>query len=230
MRLATMLAVGAATGGIGRLGPAAVRRGAKYLGSTDIAGALGPQVGEIVSTIRGDLLDAGKAAAAAAVSSRIESLSDNLHERAETLRDPEAAVAGAGEAVGKAGKQTVGRAGEETVGRLRRRGRRADVEEDAERDEEERSNGEEERSNGEEERSNGRTGRARPRRRARSEADEGREPEDEYQEDEDEEPDEDELDEPVAGETDDLGEEEEAEEPAPRRRRTSRSPVTRTRR
>ena len=223
MRLATMLAVGAATGGIGRLGPAAVRRGAKYLGSTDIAGALGPQVGEIVSTIRGDLLDAGKAAAAAAVSSRIESLSDNLHERAETLRDPEAAVAGAGEAVGKAGKQTVGRAGEETVGRLRRRGRRADVEEDAERDEEERSNGEEERSNG-------RTGRARPRRRARSEADEGREPEDEYQEDEDEEPDEDELDEPVAGETDDLGEEEEAEEPAPRRRRTSRSPVTRTRR
>ena len=215
MRLATMLAVGAATGGIGRLGPAAVRRGAKYLGSTDIAGALGPQVGEIVSTIRGDLLDAGKAAAAAAVSSRIESLSDNLHERAETLRDPEAAVAGAGEAVGKAGKQTVGRAGEETVGRLRRRGRRADVEEDAERDEEERSNG--------------RTGRARPRRRARSEADEGREPEDEYQEDEDEEPDEDELDEPVAGETDDLGEEE-AEEPAPRRRRTSRSPVTRTRR
>ncbi len=237
MRLATMLAVGAATGGIGRLGPAAVRRGAKYLGSTDIAGALGPQVGEIVSTIRGDLLDAGKAAAAAAVSSRIESLSDNLHERAETLRDPEAAVAGAGEAVGKAGKQTVGRAGEETVGRLRRRGRRADVEEDAERDEEERSNGEEERSNGEEERSNGeeersngRTGRARPRRRARSEADEGREPEDEYQEDEDEEPDEDELDEPVASETDDLGEEEEAEEPAPRRRRTSRSPVTRTRR
>jgi hypothetical protein len=222
MRLATMLAVGAATGGIGRLGPAAVRRGAKYLGSTDIAGALGPQVGEIVSTIRGDLLDAGKAAAATAVSSRIESLSDNLHERAETLRNPEAAVAGAGEAVGKAGKQTVGRAGEETVGRLRRRGRRADAEEDAERDEEERSDGEEERSNG-------RTGRARPRRRARSEADEGREPEDEYQEDEDEEPDEDELDEPVAGETDDLGEEE-AEEPAPRRRRTSRSPVTRTRR
>jgi hypothetical protein len=215
MRLATMLAVGAATGGIGRLGPAAVRRGAKYLGSTDIAGALGPQVGEIVSTIRGDLLDAGKAAAATAVSSRIESLSDNLHERAETLRNPEAAVAGAGEAVGKAGKQTVGRAGEETVGRLRRRGRRADAEEDAERDEEERSDGEEERSNG-------RTGRARPRRRARSEADEG-------QEDEDEEPDEDELDEPVAGETDDLGEEE-AEEPAPRRRRTSRSPVTRTRR
>jgi hypothetical protein len=222
MRLATMLAVGAATGGIGRLGPAAVRRGAKYLGSTDIAGALGPQVGEIVSTIRGDLLDAGKAAAATAVSSRIESLSDNLHERAETLRNPEAAVAGSGEAVGKAGKQTVGRAGEETVGRLRRRGRRADTEEDAERDEEERSDGEEERSNG-------RTGRARPRRWARSEADEGREPEDEYQEDEDEEPDEDELDEPVAGETDDLGEEE-AEEPAPRRRRTSRSPVTRTRR
>jgi hypothetical protein len=221
MRLATMLAVGAATGGIGRFGPAAVRRGAKYLGSTDIAGALGPQVGEIVSTIRGDLLDAGKAAAATAVSSRIESLSDNLHERAETLRNPEAAVAGAGEAAGRAGQETVGRAGEETLGRLRRRGRRADTEEDAERDDDAERD--------EEERSNGRGGRARPRRSARSEADEGREPEDEYKEYEDEEPDEDELDEPPADEADDLGEEE-AEEPAPRRRRTSRSPVTRTRR
>jgi hypothetical protein len=219
MRLATMLALGAATGGIGGLGPAALRRGAKYLGSTDIAGALGPQVGEIVSTIRGDLLDASKAAAATAVSSRIESLSDNLHERAETLRNPEAAAAGAGAAAGRAGRETAGRAGEQTVGRLRRRDRGADVEDEAERDEEERSNG--------------RTGRARPRRRSRSEADEGREPEDEYQEYDDEEPDEDELDEPRAGETDDLGEEEaeaEAEEPAPRRRRASRSPVARTRR
>jgi hypothetical protein len=206
MRLATMLALGAATGGIGRLGPAAVRRGAKYLGSTDIAGALGPQVGEIVSTIRGDLLDAGKAAAATAVSSRIESLSDNLHERAETLRSPEAAVAGAGEAAG--------RAGQETVGRLRRRGRRADTEEDAEQDEEERSNG--------------RSRRAKPPRSARSESDEAEEPEDEYEGDEVDEAD-DELDESPADEADDL-DEEEAEEPAPRRRRTSRSPVTRSRR
>ena len=76
MRVATMLALGAATGGLGGLGPAVLKRGMKYLGSTDVAGALGPQVNEIVSTIRGDLLDAGKAAATSAVSSRIDSLSD----------------------------------------------------------------------------------------------------------------------------------------------------------
>ena len=70
VRLVTMLALGAAAaGGVGKLGPAALRQGAKYLGKTDIAGALGPQVTEIVDTIRGDLLDAGKAAAAAAVTS-----------------------------------------------------------------------------------------------------------------------------------------------------------------
>ena len=135
MRLATMLAIGAATGGVGKFGPIAMRRGAKYLGSTDLVGALGPQVGEqvgdIVSTIRGELLDASKAAAVAAVSSRIESLSDSLHDRAETLRNPEAAVADvgdevgdtvgqAGEAVGGAG-ETVGRGAGEGVGRLRRR-------------------------------------------------------------------------------------------------------------
>ena len=225
MRLATMLAVGAATGGAARLGPAALKQGTKYLGKTDIAGALGPQVTEIVDTIRGELLDAAKGAAAAAVTSRIDSLSDSLHDRAETLRNPEAAVgkAGetAGETVGRAG-ETVGRAGETvgraggSLGRLRRRGRRADQEEDAELDQDEER---------EEERSNGRVRRGRPpvRRGARSESDEDEEPQDEY---EDEEPLEDEADEAPA----DEGDEEEAEEPAPRRRRTTRSPVARTRR
>ena len=95
MRLATMLAIGAATGGAGKFGPIAIRRGAKYLGSTDLVGALGPQVGgqvgDIVSTIRGELLDASKAAAVAAVSSRIESLSDSCTtapKRCATLRLP----------------------------------------------------------------------------------------------------------------------------------------------
>ena len=114
MRMATMLALGAATGGLGKLGPAVLKRGAKYLGSTDIASTFGPQVNEIVSTIRGDLLDAGKAAATTAVSSRIDSLSDTLHDRAEGFRNPEAAMAGAGQAAGKAGA-TVGR------GRIRQR-------------------------------------------------------------------------------------------------------------
>src|SRR5690242_7500241 len=137
MRLATMLAAGAATGGAAKFGPAALRQGTKYLGKTDIAGALGPQVTEIVNTVRGELLDAAKGAATAAVTSRIDSLSENLHDRAETLKNPEAAVDKAGETVGRAG-ETVGRA----TG-LRRRRREADVEDEAEPDldSEERGNG-----------------------------------------------------------------------------------------
>jgi hypothetical protein len=209
MRLATMLAVGAATGGAAKLGPAALRQGTKYLGKTDIAGALGPQVTEIVNTVRGELLDAAKGAATAAVTSRIDSLSDNLHERAETLKNPEAAVDKAGETVGRAG-ETAGRAGK-TVGRatgLRRRRREADVEDEAEPD-----------LDGEEQ-GNGRVERKRSR-ASEEPTDEYDEPADDYEEEDvDEEP------------ADDAGEleEEEAEEPAPRRRRTTRSPVVRARR
>jgi len=101
MRLATMLAIGAATGGAARLGPAVMRQGAKYLGKTDIAGALGPPVTEIVDTVRGDLLDAAKGAAAAAVTSRIDSVSASLHDRAETLRNPGAAAGKAGQKAGE---------------------------------------------------------------------------------------------------------------------------------
>src|SRR5262249_33648572 len=204
MRLATMLAFGAATGGAAKLGPAALRQGTKYLGKTDIAGALGPQVTEIVNTVRGELLDAAKGAATAAVTSQIDSLSDSLHERAETLRNPEAAVGKAGETAGEA----AGRAGE-TVGRAdrklrgqRRRGRAADREEEAEPD-----------WTGEE-RGNGHVRRERP--RASEEPDEYDDPADEY--------DEEDLDEAPA---DEAGEPEEDEEPAPRRRRTTRSPVVR---
>ncbi len=209
MRLATMLALGAATGGAAKLGPAAMRQGVKYIGKTDIAGALGPQVTEIVNTVRGELLDAAKGAAAAAVTSRIDSLSDNLHERAETLKNPEAAVGKvgetAGETVSRAG-ETVGRAGGK-VGGLRRRGRAADIEDEAEPDRDA------------EEPGNGRVRRERS--RASEEPDEYEEPADEYEEEED-------LDEASADEADEP--EDETDEPAPRRRRTTRSPVVRARR
>jgi hypothetical protein len=194
MRVATVLALGAATGGLGKFGPVLLKRAGKYLGSTDIGGALGPQVGEIASTIRSDLLDAGKAAATAAVSGRIESLSDSLHDRAETLRNPEAAVAGAGETVGRAGR---------SLSRLGRRGRPAE-DTGEERDQE--------------------RGHGRARRPARSQA---QEPEDEY---EDEEAYDDEPDEPAEEYEDFEDEEPEDSEAAPRRTRTSRSPVARTRR
>ena len=200
MRLATMLAAGAATGAAAKLGPTALKQGTKYLGKTDIAGALGPQVTEIVNTVRGELLDAAKGAATAAVTSRIDSLSDNLHDRAETLRNPEAAAG----KVADTADETVDRAGE-TVGRatgLRRRRRAADAEDEAGSDDQEQSNG------------RVRRGRS----RASEEPDEYDEPADEY-EDED-------LDEAPADEAD---EPEEDEEPAPRRRRSTRSPVVRRR-
>lgn len=92
MRLTTMLAIGAATGSIGGLGGAALRRGLKMAGSTEALGKVAPQLGEIADTVRGDLLDAGKAAVAAAATKRIGSLSDSLHERAQSIREPAEAI------------------------------------------------------------------------------------------------------------------------------------------
>ncbi|HEX6522852.1 MAG TPA: hypothetical protein VF070_23050 [Streptosporangiaceae bacterium] len=193
MRLATVIAVGAATGGAARLGPVAMRQGAKMLGKADIAGALGPQVTEIVDTVRGDLLDAAKGAATAAVTNRIESLSDSLHDRAETLRNPEAAVG----KVGETARDTVG----ETAGKAGKAGKAV-----------------------------GRVGRVRPRRG--EEPDEAGEEPDEYDEPADEYEDEEDLDEAPVDEADEADEleEDETEAPAPRRRRATRSPVSRTRR
>jgi hypothetical protein len=197
-RKATILAVAAATGGLGGLSSAAVKRGLQYLGSTDIGDRLGPQVSEVVSTVRGDLLDAGKAAATAAVSNRIDSLSDTLHDRAERVKNPEAAVAGAGRTAGKA----AGRVGA-GAGRLRR-GRRAGGDEpEDEYDEEELYEDEP--------------------------VDEDGEPVgDEEPVDEDELVDENDEDDGAFDEDDEAADED--EEPASRRRRTSRSPVARTRR
>lgn len=112
MRLTTMLAVGAATGSVGGLGGAALKRGMKMLGSTEAAGKFAPQLGELADTVRSDLMDAGKAAATAALTSRIESLTDSLQERAELVRDPAAAAEGAGKAArsgaGKAARTATG--------------------------------------------------------------------------------------------------------------------------
>ncbi|MFC0861820.1 hypothetical protein ACFHYQ_05860 [Sphaerimonospora cavernae] len=55
---------------------------------TKILGGASPELGKISERVRGDLLDIGKAAVAAATSKQIDSLSDKLHERAEALRRP----------------------------------------------------------------------------------------------------------------------------------------------
>jgi hypothetical protein len=117
MRMTTVLAAAALTGGFGGLAGAALRRGMKMLGSSEALSKVAPQLGEIADTVGGDLLTVGKEAATSAVSNRIGSLSDSLHERAELVRNPGAAAAGAGEAA-RAGAS-------EATSRLRRRGAEA---------------------------------------------------------------------------------------------------------
>ncbi|GLW11954.1 hypothetical protein Misp01_70820 [Microtetraspora sp. NBRC 13810] len=46
------------------------------------------ELGNLTGRIRGDLLEIGKAAAVAATSRQIDSLSNKLHDRAESLRSP----------------------------------------------------------------------------------------------------------------------------------------------
>jgi hypothetical protein len=90
MRLAAMLGIAAMTGqlGGGGLTGQLARRGAAMLGPTDLLGKVAPELGEITDMIRGEVLDAAKTAAMAAVSSQIYSLSDSLRDRADALQHP----------------------------------------------------------------------------------------------------------------------------------------------
>jgi hypothetical protein len=229
LRTATMMAGGMAVGAVGGLGGMALKRGAKVLGNTEMLGKVSPQLTEVVDAVRNDLLDAGKAAAMAAVSGRIDSLTDTLHDRAEILRNPvDTATDEVGKTADRAGK-TAGRAGKAAggaAGRLRRRGRQAEDDEaveaeddegaplDDELDEEEEPRDERDELDDEEEE---------PRRRGEAdledEDDEGYEADDEAED--------------VADDEDaaEPGDEDEPE-PRPRRSRPARtkSPVSRTRR
>lgn len=85
LRTAAVLAGAAATGRLGSLGSAVVKR-ATGGGSGGLLEKVAPQLGGITSTVRSELANAGKAAAMAVVNNRIESLSDSLHQRTEALR------------------------------------------------------------------------------------------------------------------------------------------------
>jgi hypothetical protein len=122
MRLTTMLAAATATGGMGLTG-LALRRGAKLAGSSEALSKFAPQLGELADVVRSDLMDAGKAAASAALTSRIESLTDSLHEHAELVREPGAAVSGAG----KAARSGAGKAARSVGGGVRRRRRGEEI-------------------------------------------------------------------------------------------------------
>jgi hypothetical protein len=88
MRLAFMIGAAAATGGAGGAGKQLLRGGTKLVASSELMSKISPAVTEITDLIRDELVDAAKGAAIAAVTSRIDSLSDNLHSRAEALRLP----------------------------------------------------------------------------------------------------------------------------------------------
>lgn len=86
LRTAAILGGAVASGRLGTLGSAAVKRGARLAGAGGVLGKVSPQLGGIANTVKGELLDAGKAAALTVVNNRIDSLSDSLHERTESLR------------------------------------------------------------------------------------------------------------------------------------------------
>ena len=111
LRTATFMAVATAVGGT-TLGGMMLKRGMKMLNNSEALGKIAPQLTEITDVVRGDLLTAGKAAATAAVSNRVDSLTGSLHDHAERLRNPADTVSdvaeGAGEAAGTAGRAASG--------------------------------------------------------------------------------------------------------------------------
>jgi uncharacterized protein YjbJ (UPF0337 family) len=105
-RLAFMLGAAALTGGLSGVTGQLMRSGTKVLGSGDgltdglgkaagdalgkAAGEAVPGLGEVGDMIRQDLTSVAKRAVATAVSNQIESLSDQLHDRAEAIREQSA--------------------------------------------------------------------------------------------------------------------------------------------
>jgi hypothetical protein len=79
------------------VGDVLLRRGAKMLTSPAALGKVSPQLGDLADTVRGDLLEAGKAAVSAAVTNRIDSLTDSLRDQAERIRNPAETVTDAAE-------------------------------------------------------------------------------------------------------------------------------------
>lgn len=88
LRLALMVGTAAMTGGFGGLAGELLGRGTKGLGTTAALGKVTPELGGVAQMVRGTLLDAGKAAALTAVRSRVDRVSDKLHNQAELLRQP----------------------------------------------------------------------------------------------------------------------------------------------
>ncbi|WP_336210485.1 hypothetical protein [Nonomuraea sp. LPB2021202275-12-8] len=82
LKMAAALAMAGVAGKVGAdKGGGLLEQGMKALGS--------PELEEMTGRLRGDLREAGKAAAVAATSKQINALSDVIHARAEALRQPD---------------------------------------------------------------------------------------------------------------------------------------------
>lgn len=96
-RLALMLGTAALTGRVGGAGGQLIKAGSKVLGSNETLAKAAPGLGEVGGLIRGDLTNVAKRAAATAISAQINALSDQLRERADSIREGTAGRPGAGE-------------------------------------------------------------------------------------------------------------------------------------
>lgn len=76
MRLAMMVATAGATGGLGKAARVVAERGSQRVSAS-------PELAKIAQTVQGELLQAVRTAAVTAASSRIDSLSSKLTERAQ---------------------------------------------------------------------------------------------------------------------------------------------------
>ncbi|MCO6003834.1 hypothetical protein NE236_02470 [Actinoallomurus purpureus] len=82
MKLALTLAAAGASGRIGKNPAGLVKQGTKLLSAS-------PEVKALTDTVRGRLVEAGKAAAVTAASSQIDALSDRLQRRTDALLKPQ---------------------------------------------------------------------------------------------------------------------------------------------
>lgn len=85
-RLAILLAAGAATGGFGGVAGRVLTSGGRRLAASETLGKLSPDFGNVVDSVKGDLAEAGKAAAMAAISNRLDAVAESIHDRTEAMR------------------------------------------------------------------------------------------------------------------------------------------------
>ncbi|GAA4619179.1 hypothetical protein GCM10023195_86610 [Actinoallomurus liliacearum] len=102
LKLVMTLAAARASGRLGKNSAGLVKQGTELLGSS-------PEVRTLTETVRGRLLQAGKAAAVAAVNSQIDALSDRLQERTRSLGRPAAPTRGTGQGDDEADEGRSGR-------------------------------------------------------------------------------------------------------------------------